>query len=142
MIHTSRVKISHLAPTVGLLLALGGGAGFINGLLGTGGGILLVLALRGYGRRHRIGGDAVSAESQRDIYATALAVMVPISVFSTIQYARAGTLDLGGFAPMLLPTVVGGVLGGILLDRLKLDWVKRLFALLVLISGVLMIVRP
>ena len=42
---------------------------------------------------------------------------------------------------MLLPTIAGGVLGGILLDKLKLTWLSRLFALLVLISGIFMIVR-
>ena len=140
MNHTTRTQFKRLTPTVWLLLALGGGAGFINGLLGTGGGILLVLALRAYNRRRRVGG-VDTTEAQRDIYATALAVTVSISVFSTVQYARAGTLDLGGFAPMLIPTVVGGVLGGILLDRLRPDLLKRLFALLILVSGVLMIVR-
>ena len=138
MISTSRIKLFPLAPTALLLLALGGGAGFINGLLGTGGGILLVLALRIYVRRHA--GEA-SAEAQRDIFATALSVMVPISVLSTFLYARAGTLELGGFAPMILPTVIGGLLGAWLLDRLRLDILKRLFSLLLIVSGVLMVIR-
>lgn len=139
MAHSSRLNLPYLTPTVWLLLALGGGAGFINGLLGTGGGILLVLVLGTYVRRHAVATDV--AEAQRDVFATALSVMVPISVLSTILYARGGTLDLGGFAPMLLPTVVGGVLGALVLDKLRLDWLKRLFSLLLLISGVLMVVR-
>ena len=140
MDHSPRARLPHLAPTVWLLLALGGGAGFINGLLGTGGGILLVLALRAYVRR-RTGASDTSIEAQRDVFATALSVMVPISVFSTILYARAGSLALDGFAPMILPSVVGGLLGALLLDKLRLDWLKRLFSLLLLVSGVLMIVR-
>ncbi|MBO5898553.1 MAG: TSUP family transporter [Clostridia bacterium] len=139
MAHSSRLRLPYLTPTVGLLLALGGGAGFINGLLGTGGGILLVLVLQTYVRRHT--NAAVAAEAQRDVFATALSVMLPISVLSTILYARGGTLDLGGFAPMILPTVLGGVLGAFLLDKLRLDWLKRLFSLLLLVSGVLMVVR-
>ena len=130
----------HRASADVLFLALLGSlAGFINGLLGTGGGILLVLVLGTYVRRHAVATDG--SEAQRDVFATALSVMVPISVLSTILYARGGTLDLGGFAPMLLPTVVGGVLGALVLDKLRLDWLKRLFSLLLLISGVLMVVR-
>ncbi len=139
MQHLSRVKLPHIPSTAWLLLALGGGAGFLNGLLGTGGGILLVLALRAL-VCHRAE-DAAAPMSQRDVYATALSVMLPISVFSTVQYARAGALDLSGFAPMILPTLLGGVLGALLLDKLRLDWLKRLFSLLLLVSGALMIAR-
>ena len=123
------------------LLALGAAAGFINGLLGTGGGILLVYAMRWYAQRHRVNTEPDAAEAQRDVYATALAVMLPISIFSALHYARADALDLAAFSPMLLPSVAGGILGGILLDKLRLELLKRLFALLVLISGVLMLVR-
>lgn len=123
------------AATAIFLLLLGALAGFLNGLLGTGGGIAIVYVMRRYYARH------ASDESDRDAYATALSVMLPISVFSVVHYIRADALDLASFAPMLLPTIAGGVLGGILLDKLKLAWLSRLFALLVLISGIFMIVR-
>ena len=136
------MSISHLrttprtgAVTASFLLLLGALAGFLNGLLGTGGGIAIVYAMRHYYARHE------SSQSDRDAYATALSVMLPISVFSLVHYIRADALDLSSFAPMLLPTVAGGLLGGILLDKLKLDWLSRLFALLVLVSGFFMIVR-
>ena len=137
-----RIALTRYAGTTALfLLLLGAGAGFINGLLGTGGGILLVYVMRAYARRHSTNDVQLTTSSQRDVYATALATMLPISVFSAVHYARAGALDLQAFSPLLLPSVAGGLLGGWLLDRLKLDWLKRLFALLVLISGILMIVR-
>ena len=121
------------------LIGLGAGGGFINGLLGTGGGIFLVYTLRWYSERHAQDGRGILGT--RDVYAGALAVMLPISVFSATHYARAGALDLSSFAPLLLPSVVGGVLGGILLDKLRIDLLRRLFALLVLCSGILMILR-
>ncbi len=124
----------------GLLLLLGVLAGFTNGLLGTGGGILLVLILATQVKHAKSRPVSLPLE-QRDIYANALAVMLPISVFSALQYAHAGTLDIGAFSPMILPSLAGGVIGGILLDRLKLSFLQRMFALLILISGVLMIVR-
>jgi uncharacterized membrane protein YfcA len=52
-----------------------------------------------------------------------------------------GSLQPSDFAPMLIPTIAGGLIGGILLDKLDLSYLKRLFGLLVLLSGILMIVR-
>jgi uncharacterized membrane protein YfcA len=124
-----------------LLIGVGAIAGFVNGLLGTGGGILLVLIFSHCAKR-AVNSHSISFPmARRDIYANALAVMLPISVFSATRYAAAGALDMTSFAPMILPSLLGGVLGGFLLDRLHLSFLRKLFSLLVLISGVLMIVR-
>ena len=120
------------------LLLLGLLAGFINGLIGTGGGVLLVFALTAWSRRTGNGGFL---PEERDAYANALAVMAPVSLFSAWRYARAGVLNLSAFAPLLLPTVAGGLLGGWLLDKLQLGWIRKMFALLLLVSGLLMIIR-
>ena len=119
--------------TVFFLLMLGAGAGFINGLLGAGGGILLVYVLRGYVNRRY--------PKNSDTLAKALAVMLPVSVFSALHYVLSGTLKTASFSFVILPSVAGGILGGWLLDKLKLSWLRRLFALLVLCSGVLMVLR-
>lgn len=136
-----RTSPSALAGRTAIILVLlGAAAGLLNGLLGTGGGILLVYTMRLWAhQRLKDGSEQLAA--QRDVYASALSVMLPISIFSAVHYARAGTLDMVTFSPLLLPSVIGGVLGGYLLDKLRIDWLKRLFALIVLCSGVLMIVR-
>ena len=132
----------HRASADVLFLALLGSlAGFINGLLGTGGGILLVLLFSLSAERAKHGKSISFPMARRDIYANALSVMLPVSIFSATQYARAGALDLKAFSPMLLPSLLGGVLGGILLDRLKVSWLRVLFSVLILISGVFMILR-
>ena len=123
------------------LVLLGTLAGFINGLLGTGGGILLVLLFSRSAERAKQGKGISFPMARRDIYANALSVMLPISIFSATQYASAGALDVKAFSPMLLPSLLGGILGGILLDRLKLSWLRTLFSLLVLISGIFMLFR-
>lgn len=120
------------------LLLLGMSAGLINGLLGTGGGILLVFVLSAWSKR---GGSESFLPSARDIYANALSVMLPVSLLSAEQYARVGAIEFSAFSPLLLPAVAGGVLGGWLLDRLKLPLIRRLFALLVLWSGLFMLLR-
>ena len=122
------------------LVLIGAISGFINGLLGTGGGIILVLSLTRFCNKQHKNQFFLSME-KRDVFANALAVMLPISLFSATRYAAAGALDPTAFAPLALPSLVGGVLGGILLDRLRLSRIKKLFAVLLLVSGLFLIFR-
>lgn len=123
--------------TVALLLIGGALAGFCNGLLGAGGGIVLCLALS-----RLVGGDG---EGSRSIYANALCVMLPLSLLTLFRYAQAGALSnvagQGLSSPYVLGAIIGGLLGGVLLGRLQGRGLRRLFALLTLISGILMITR-
>ena len=115
-----------------LLLLLGWCGGFLNGLVGAGGGILLVYGLRRLLRREGEG---------REIYVTALAVMLPLSALSAWRYAQGGALPLQPLGVILLPAVAGGLLGAWLLPRLQPRTLARIFSAVVLISGVLMVVR-
>ena len=108
-------------------------AGFVNGLLGAGGGIPVVFALSGLLREE--------LRDRRELYANALCVMLPISAVSCVRYALAGNLRTEGFGVYALPALLGGVVGGILLGRVKGAWLSRLFGLLVVVSGILLIVR-
>ncbi len=119
----------HSAP----LIAIGGFiAGFINGLLGAGGGIIIVFVLS------RLIKDEVTP---RDIFANALCIMLPISVLSCIIYVLNGNANFEGFLPFLIPAIAGGLLGAILLSKINTDFLKKLFAVLVAISGILLIVK-
>ena len=108
-------------------------AGLVNGLLGAGGGIVVVFALSALLRGE--------IEDSRDLYANALCVMVPISIVSCVRYATGGNLVTEGFGVYALPAVAGGILGGILLGRLRASYLKKLFGALVIWSGVLLIIR-
>ena len=115
-----------------VLLLCGAGAGFINGLLGAGGGVVLVFVLSAVLGREADG---------RDVYATALAVTLPVTLFSAWRYAGAGTLALDGFARFLLPAVLGGAFGGWMLDRTDVRLTKKIFAGIVILSGLSMLLR-
>ena len=110
-------------------------AGFFNGLLGAGGGIAVVLALS-----FALGRDE---ETCRSIYANALCVMLPLSVLTLITYARRGGLAQGFLGEdyfwVLLGGTAGGILGGIVLGRLRSSMTDSLFAILTVASGVLML---
>ena len=119
--------------TVTRLTLFGLAAGVANGLLGAGGGILIV-----FGLSPLLTHDA---EGKRDVFANALAVMFPISIVSMIGYASAGRFSLDGFSVFLIPCILGGLLGAFLLDRVKIPLLQKIFALLVIWSGIYMIVR-
>ena len=114
-------------------LVLGGlVAGFLNGLLGAGGGIVIVWILE------KAIGNATN--DARDIFAGALAVMLPISAVSTVSYAISGNLPTEDITRFLLPAILGGLLGAFLLDKISVAAVKTLFCFLVILSGIIMVI--
>lgn len=115
------------------LILIGLSAGIVNGLLGAGGGILIV-----FGLSPLLGHDK---DGKRDIFANALAVMFPVSVISLIGYLSAGRVSLDGFYEYLIPCAVGGLIGALLLDRIKISFIQKLFAAIVIWSGFWMIIN-
>ena len=113
------------------LLAVGFGAGCINGLLGAGGGILLVFVLR----RLLKGQHADS----RSAYVCAIATILPLSLISAVRYLRQGNLDLKAAAILIPPAAIGGCLGALLLRKLSPAALSRIFAAVVLTSGITML---
>lgn len=115
-------------------LALGGvAAGFVNGLLGAGGGIVVIFTLT------RVLGERKMPKNA--VFANALCVMLPLSLLTCIMYAARGHMTLEGFGIFVLPATLGGLCGGILLGKLGGGVMKRGFAGLVILSGVLLMVR-
>ena len=113
-------------------LLTGVGAGFINGLLGAGGGIIVTYFLS----------KSLEADNKNDIFANAVATMLPISVFSFILYSALGHFtpdaSLVSIAPIAL---AGGAIGAFLLTKIKFKITNRIFAILVTVSGFMMIFR-
>ena len=121
------------ARSVLLLAGVGLFAGVVNGLLGAGGGILIV-----FGLSPLLGQDK---EAKRDVFANALAVMFPVSIVSLIGYIAAGRVSLDGFYEYLIPCAIGGFVGALLLDRIKISFVQKLFAVIVIWSGLWMVIN-
>ena len=107
-------------------------AGLLNGLLGAGGGILIVLALRRFCHANKC--------NPRAAFTGALAVMVPITAFSAWRYAHLGHIPTTDLPAILLPALLGGIVGAGLLPHLSMRFLSRLFAAAVLVSGVLLVV--
>ncbi len=115
------------------LLACGLAAGVINGLLGTGGGIILVMALSYLCRS--------SLPDRRDVCANALVVTLALTLLSTALYIRSGNAPPADLSRFVLPGAVGGLAGGLLLGRITPHALGKLFAVLLVISGIFMLFR-
>ena len=114
------------------VLLIGALAGFLNGLLGAGGGIPIVVG------SHLLWGKKV--DNVRRFFTTALAVTLPFSVYSLFQYRDLLPLSHDLFLFVSLPAALGGIAGALLLSRLPTTLLGRIFATVVLLSGVLMVI--
>ena len=115
-----RKKAPWLAPALA-----GGAAGVANGFFGGGGGMILVPLLV---RRCRL--------SQRQAFATSVAVILPLCILSSVIYFFRGGLDLTAALPYLAGGLAGGWVGGRIFKSLNMTWLRRAFALLILYGGV------
>jgi len=117
-----------------LLIAAGLAAGFLNGLLGAGGGVLLIYALSALN-------PDKSPDGVRDNFAATVACVLPVTLLSAILYAADGRMDFAAVTPLVLPAILGGTAGAVLLGRIPTKLLKKLFALLVIWSGISMLTR-
>ena len=118
--------------TVLPIVAIGVAAGFLNGLLGAGGGIVIV-----YGLGWLFGREEIEPHS---LFATSIAVMLPLSAVSALQYVRNGHLPELSVSALILPAIAGGALGALLLRRLTPHALAKLFAAVVLVSGIALVI--
>ena len=113
------------------LLALGAiGAGFLNGLLGAGGGIILYFVLGAlYGR---------GAKENLVLSTTAVMFFCLVSLFF---YKGNAALTVGDILRVGIPAAAGGLIGALLLQRIPAHAMKKIFSALIVVSGILMLVR-
>lgn len=98
--------------------------GFINGLLGTGGGILAVSLLT---RQNA---------SQNEAHATAVGLMLPLSAVSLAAYCFQKGYSILQYWPLFLPSAIGSLTGALLLRKIRPQKLRLLFALLILYSAI------
>ena len=107
--------------------AFGGGAiGLANGLFGGGGGMVAVPILKGLGLQ------------EKNAHATAILVILPVSLLSLILYALKGLYDFSVLIPTALGVTFGGILGAKLLGKMPVKAVNLAFAFLQATAGIFM----
>ena len=110
------------------LLALGLAAGFLAGLLGVGGGIIIVPAL-----------TLLLGLDQHLAQGTSLLVIIPAAVTGSVTHYRAGRLALRDAVALSAGGVLGAALGATLALSLDDALLRRLFAVLLLASAARML---
>lgn len=103
--------------------------GIINGFFGGGGGMIVVPLL-----------NKVFGLEQKEAQATALFVILPISLASTIVYLCYHSVSFASGWPVILGIIAGGVLGAKLLNKLKNEVIKYIFVFFMLLGGVGMLI--
>ncbi len=100
-------------------------AGIINGLLGGGGGMIVVPGLA-----------LTLGLTAKKSHATALAVILPASVISACVLLFTFKNDWVLLSATTLGVSLGGVVGALLLKKLKNPAITKIFAALMLLAGV------
>ncbi len=103
--------------------------GLINSLLGACGGILTVAALKKDGME------------PKKAHANAVAVIVPITIISSIFYICSGYVSLDQSLSFIPGGVLGAISGGLLLPKIPQKALRKVFAVIVIWAGIRMIAR-
>lgn len=107
-----------------LLSAIFGVAvGAANGLFGGGGGMIAVPAL------------TLTGVPSKKAHATAIAIILPLSLISGAVYLAKGAADPSVILPSCAGVVVGGIVGALLLKKINSRGLSLLFYALMIAAG-------
>jgi len=124
---------SHLEWSVGIVLGLiaaGAVMGFVAGLLGVGGGLLLIpLLVLGFG------------VSDLTAKALSLIAMFPAAISGTIGSARAGTVNWTAGISLGIPMALASIVGVWLATTTPVEWANPLLAVLLIYAVVQLAIR-
>lgn len=109
---------------IGNMLA-GATAGAINGLFGAGGGMILVPLL-----------TMLTDLEDEDIFPTSVSIILPICITSLVAGNGFRFFSFSQALPYLLGGGLGGVLAGLIGNRIPVRWLHRGLGLLILFGGV------
>jgi uncharacterized membrane protein YfcA len=111
------------------LLMIGFITGITNGLFGSGGGTVLVPCLV----------FLMDVEDHK-AHATAIAIILPLSILSSIIYYRSNVVDISLTANVAIGSVLGGIVGSMLLNKLPVNILRKFFGVIMIIAAVRMVI--
>lgn len=97
--------------------------GLVNALFGAGGGMIAVPFLKSLGL------------SQKQAQATAICVILPLTVLSASVYYKRGYFSFSDAKPFLIFGFFGAIFGTLLLSKLKNSFLQSLFSVFMLWAG-------
>lgn len=111
-----------------LTVLAGIAVGAVTGFFGAGGGMLAVPAL-----------TFISRLDEKRAHATAIAIILPLCLISTIVYAVGASFESGVILPTVLGVTAGGAIGALLLKKMSNGAISFVFYALMLFAGLKMI---
>lgn len=103
-------------------------SGILNGLFGSGGGCVVVPAM-----------ELMLKMDAKKSHATAIAVILVMSLVSSFFYVRSGYFDFGLWLPVTIGGIFGGALGAKLLSKISVRWLKIIFGGVIIVTAAKMI---
>lgn len=103
-------------------------SGFLNGILGAGGGTVVVPAL-----------ERLLNVPPHKAHATAISIILPISMVSSFFYLKKGMFDIKSVLIIAVAGIGGGVIGAKVLKKLSGRIIRIAFALSMIFVGIRML---
>ncbi len=123
VIYLKSIK-KHIKPA-----SFGVAVGLVNGIFGSGGGMLAVPLLQ------------KSGLSQKSAHANAVAVILPITVISAVLYLLNGSVALRDSFIFLPTGLIGSVIATFALKNISSVWLKRIFGGFMIYAGVRLLLK-
>ncbi len=103
-------------------------SGIVNGLFGAGGGTVAVLAL-----------TFVFDISQHKAQATAISIILPLSLISGFIYYKNGFTALDITLQVALGGIIGSYIGSNALNRIPANYLRKIFGLCMIVAAIRMV---
>ena len=103
-------------------------SGFINGLFGSGGGTIIVPGLTNF-----------LALPQYRAHATALIIILPFSIISSIIYLKSKLIDFRITFKVSIGVMIGAYIGAKILNKVPNKILKKIFGVFIIIAAIRMV---
>ena len=106
-------------------VSIGLATGFITGIFGGGGGMILVPLL-----------SLLPGMQEENVFPSSISIILPICVISIFLAQTDQTLSLRQIAPYLTGSLLGGIAAGFWGRKIPTRWLHRILGILVLWGGI------
>ncbi len=111
-----------------LFIFIGFFAGLVNGLLGSAGGTVLVPSL-----------VFLSNIVDYKAHATAIAIVLPLTIISSLVYLKYGIASIQLTLYTTLGTMIGAYIGSRLLNKLSISLLRKIFGFFMIVAAFRMV---
>jgi len=112
-----------------ILIFIGLITGFINGMFGSGGGLIIVPSL-----------IYILNIERHKAHATAISIILPLSFISTYIYIKNDFINFNIVILISIGAILGGFIGAKLLNKIPINILRKAFSILIIYISIRMII--